>query len=51
MNRELAKFFKDLFFIDVINDDVENINFPTFEEVLGVLDLADQKRESFKNYN
>lgn len=50
MNRELAKFFKDLFFIDVINDDVENINFPTFEEVLGVLDLADQKRESFKNY-
>lgn len=50
MNRELAKFFKDLFFIDVINDDVDKINFPTFEEVLGVLDLAEQKRESFKHY-
>ena len=50
MNKELSKFFKDLFFIDVENQDVEKINFPTFEEVLGVLDLAEQKRESFKNY-
>ena len=44
MNRELVKFFRDLFFIDVENKDVENINFPTFEEVLGVLDLAEQRR-------
>ena len=50
MNKELIKFFKDLFFIDVVNEDVEKINFPTFEEVLGVLDLADQRLESFKNY-
>lgn len=50
MNRELVKFFRDLFFIDVENKDVENINFPTFEEVLGVLDLAEQRREAFKNY-
>ena len=50
MNKELAKFFKDLFFIDVVNQDVEKINFPTFEEVLGVLDLAEEKRESFKHY-
>ena len=49
MNKELTKFFKDLFFIDVTSD-VDSINFPTFEEVLGVLDLAEQKRESFKNY-
>lgn len=50
MNKELIKFFKDLFFLDVVNDDVEKIDFPTFEEVLGVLDLADQRMESFKYY-
>ena len=50
MNRELVKFFKDLFFIDVENNDAENINFPTFEEVLGILDLAEQRGEAFKNY-
>lgn len=50
MNLELAKFFRDLFYIDVTSPNIEDINFPTFEEVLGVLDLAEQKRESFKNY-
>lgn len=50
MNRELVEFFKDLFFIDVENNDAENINFPTFEEVLGILDLAEQRGEAFKNY-
>jgi len=50
MNKELYKFFKQMFNIDVINDDMEKINFPTFEEVLGLLDLAEQRRESFKNF-
>lgn len=39
-----------MFFIDVENNDAENINFPTFEEVLGILDLAEQRGEAFKNY-
>lgn len=50
MNQELYKFFKEMFNIDVIKDDVDEINFPTFEEVLGILDLAEQRRESFKNF-
>lgn len=50
MNVELHKFFKEMFNIDVIKDDIEKINFPTFEEVLGLLDLAEQRREDFKNF-
>ncbi|RDY25882.1 hypothetical protein CHL78_015950 [Romboutsia weinsteinii] len=50
MNCELYRFFKQMFNIDVIEDDVEKIEFPTFEEVLGILDLAEQRRECFKNF-
>lgn len=50
MNKELARFFKEMFYIDVMSDEVESIDFPTFEEVLGVLDLADLKKESFRHY-
>lgn len=50
MNRELYKFFKQMFNIDIFNDDMSKVNFPTFEEVLGLLDLAEQRRESFKNF-
>ena len=44
MNIELHKFFKDMFNIDIINDDIDKISFPTFEEVLGLIDLAEQRR-------
>ena len=50
MNKELHRFFKLMFDIDTINDDIEKISFPTFEEVLGLIDLAEQRRESFKNF-
>ena len=50
MNIELHKFFKDMFNIDTINDDIDKILFPTFEEVLGLIDLAEQRRESFKSF-
>ena len=50
MNIELHKFFKNMFDIDTINDDLDKILFPTFEEVLGLIDLAEQRRESFKNF-
>ena len=50
MNIKLREFFKEMFNIDVVLDDIDNINFPTFEEVLGILDMAEQRRESFKNF-
>ncbi|MGL5329713.1 MAG: SIR2 family protein, partial [Peptostreptococcaceae bacterium] len=50
MNRELHRFFNQMFNIDLIKDKIENINFPTFEEVLGILDLAEQRKEFFKNF-
>ncbi len=50
MNIVLHKFFKDMFNIDIINDDIDKISFPTFEEVLGLIDLSEQRRESFKNF-
>ena len=40
MDRELADFFSDMFHIDVKRGDVSRITFPTFEEVLGLADLA-----------
>ena len=49
--RELATFFSLMFDIDV--DDNASLNaasFPTYEEALGVLDLADLKNESFKDF-
>ena len=50
MNIKLREFFKEFFNIDILKDDIDNINFPTFEEVLGILDMAEQRRESFKNF-
>ncbi len=50
MNIKLREFFKEFFYIDVLNENIDNINFPTFEEVLGILDMAGQRRESFKNF-
>lgn len=48
--RELATFFQLMFDIDVDNDNLDNIVFPTYEEALGVLDLADLRNESFKDF-
>jgi hypothetical protein len=50
-DRELATFFAAFFGIDVnqINN-VKNANFPTFEEVLGIIEIADSQNESFRNW-
>lgn len=48
--RELATFFALMFDIDVDNENLDDALFPTFEEALGVLDLADLKNESFKDF-
>lgn len=50
MNIKLREFFKEFFYIDVLKDNIDRVNFPTFEEVLGILDMAEQRRESFKNF-
>lgn len=44
--RELATFISLMFDIDVENGNLDNALFPTFEEALGILDLADLKNES-----
>lgn len=48
---ELCAYFKQLFFIDVLHDDLDTIEFPTFEEAIGLLDLAVRKRQSFKDFD
>jgi SIR2-like domain len=51
MNRELATFFLLMFQIDVDQGDISKISFPTFEEVLGLTDLAIMRKESFRNFD
>jgi hypothetical protein len=51
MDRELATFFDLMFQIDVDHGDIPNIKFPTFEEVLGLTDLAIMRKESFRNFD
>lgn len=48
--RELITFFKSMFDIDVSNN-LESTIFPTFEEALGILDLADVKNEAFRDFS
>ncbi len=48
---ELCAYFKQMFFIDVLHDDLDAIEFPTFEEAIGLLDLAVRKRQSFKDFD
>lgn len=51
MDRELATFFAIMFGIDVDNDDLLKTNFPTFEEVLGLTDLAIMRKEAFRDFD
>ena len=51
MNREIATYFSLMFNIDVDNGNLDRINFPTFEEVLGIIDLGISRGESFKNFD
>jgi hypothetical protein len=52
MDRELATFFDLMFGIDV--DDrtqLDQVSFPTFEEALGILDLAERRKEALKDFD
>jgi hypothetical protein len=51
MDVELAAFFHDMFHIDVARDDISKVDFPTFEEVLGLADLAIMRKEAFRHFD
>jgi NAD-dependent SIR2 family protein deacetylase len=46
---ELAMFFYQFFGIDVDNCVLDRVEFPTFEEILGILEIASSQGESFRN--
>jgi NAD-dependent SIR2 family protein deacetylase len=48
MKMGLAKFFRLMFSIDVAAPQ-NDVDFPTFEEALGILDLAELRRESLRD--
>ena len=47
---ELSKFFSLMFDINVDKENLDKVTFPTFEEALGILDLAEMRNESFKDF-
>lgn len=49
-NGELATFFDQFFGIDVDDDDLDSVLFPTFEEILGILEIAESQDESFRDW-
>jgi NAD-dependent SIR2 family protein deacetylase len=48
-DRELATFFYQFFGINVDDGDLDDVEFPTFEEILGILEIADSQGESFRD--
>ena len=50
-NISLINFLKYVFNIDILEykDNIDHIKFPTFEEVFGILELAQSKDEYFRN--
>jgi len=51
INTRLVKFFNAFFGINVNQRKVENISFPSFEEILGILELSINRQESFRDYS
>jgi hypothetical protein len=51
MNRELTEFFSLMFKLNVKDRTLTNGSFPTFEEVLGLTDLAILRKEAFRHFD
>jgi hypothetical protein len=51
MNRELTEFFSLMFKLNVKDRTLTNGSFPTFEEVLGLTDLATLRKEAFRHFD
>jgi RNAse (barnase) inhibitor barstar len=47
----LGSFFDSFFGIDIQAANLDRVDFPTFEECLGILELALNRQESFKNFS
>jgi hypothetical protein len=50
MERELATYFDRMWGIDVDQEDLSTVKFPTFEEALGLLELAESRGEFFRGF-
>jgi len=46
----MRKFFKEFFGIDVDRNDLDSAYFPTFEEALGILEIAIKREEAFRGW-
>jgi NAD-dependent SIR2 family protein deacetylase len=51
IRNELGEFFKKFFYLDVNNDELDYNAFPTFEDALGLIDLADIRLETFRDFD
>src|ERR1035441_10585866 len=51
MDRDLTAFFAEMFRIDVKRSGLRTEEFPTFEEVLGLTDLAILRKEAFRHFD
>lgn len=51
MNRELTAFFSEMFKLNVKDRTLTKDSFPTFEEVLGLTDLAILRKEAFRHFD
>jgi NAD-dependent SIR2 family protein deacetylase len=47
----VPRFFRDFFGIDLYHDNLDSVDFPTFEEALGILQLARSRNESYGPYS
>ena len=50
MNLELQDYFRRFWGIDVTADNLRDVKFPTFEEALGILEIAHSRGDFFKGY-
>lgn len=51
MDRELVTYFDLIFGLDLDDGDLDRLEFPTFEEALGIVDLALARNESLKSFD
>jgi hypothetical protein len=51
MNQILNSLFRTFFGIEIDNSNLHRVAFPTFEECLGILELALNRQESFRNFS
>lgn len=51
IERELRTYFWQIFRIDVDSENLDDVQFPTFEEAIGMLDLAEIRNEAFKYFD